>query len=692
MSTRFGGLLPGRSGLGSMALAIVAGGLLVGCATTGDQPFRGRWWSFYERGSTRLQAGAWEEAATDFRAAAAVRGRDQHWARTYGLHLLRDYFPNRDLGIALYRQGRVDEAIGILEKSLEMTFTGAGAYFLDQARRDRVLVGNLDGAPPVIEVLAPGLETTVGDLGVKVTAAISDDTYVSIVTINGLPASPRVSSPRHEVEQFVSLHPGANTIRLEATDISGKITRRDIALSADHDGPAIRLDEPIQLPGVISGLARDGSGVTQVMVGDQEATLTAEPGGLYRFWASVGTDSLTRPLQCAAEDVHGNKTILAVPGIGENLALAANISPGAFPSAFAELLVLANPFEGVAGHPAPDSVIEFNHVPDLRVYVDSIRVQVAVSSAGTDDKFHLLVGPEAPSASNAIALIPGSTRQVVSRRVSLADGENTITARLARPDGEAAQSTLRVTRLTPPYELPEYRLSAALLFPVWLENSSVDPAVSGNVYRNFEKAMDSRFTVLDRQEAFQNLLVERQVSSANLASAESRLQLGELLNAEVLIEGKIRMIDDQIIGISADIINSETSAKRAMIDVAGPAANHEALATELAELLKQAYPRVPGYVLKTLDDRAALTSLGTADGVKPDMRCVFYIYGDEVTEISPFTQTMESYGRPAVVVGHGRITDLQQKSGTAVQVPLEDANPAPWPELATDDYLWVITK
>ena len=53
--------------------------------------FRARWWNYYECGRSLNDGQFWEAAEADCRKAIAVRGRDQLWARTYGLHFI-DYF------------------------------------------------------------------------------------------------------------------------------------------------------------------------------------------------------------------------------------------------------------------------------------------------------------------------------------------------------------------------------------------------------------------------------------------------------------------------------------------------------------------------------------------------------------------------------------------------------------------------
>ena len=87
-----------------------------------DGVFRGRWWSYYERGTSYLAGGFHEEAAADFEQALKGRSRDTWRARTYGLHFV-EYFPARELGVCYLRLGRLDEAERQLQEALAMVDT-----------------------------------------------------------------------------------------------------------------------------------------------------------------------------------------------------------------------------------------------------------------------------------------------------------------------------------------------------------------------------------------------------------------------------------------------------------------------------------------------------------------------------------------------------------------------------------------
>jgi hypothetical protein len=112
--------------------------------------FRGRWWSYYERGASFLGGGFYGEAVRDFQQALDGRSRDSWRARTYGLHFV-EYFPNRELGIALFEQGNYGEAEEYLKKSLEEIDTERAHLYLDRIKKKKIAAGEIkdEEAPAV---------------------------------------------------------------------------------------------------------------------------------------------------------------------------------------------------------------------------------------------------------------------------------------------------------------------------------------------------------------------------------------------------------------------------------------------------------------------------------------------------------------------------------------------------------------
>jgi len=145
------------------AIALVClGVLLVGCAGeeesryvrdgkqygVTDGVFRGRWWSYYERGASYLSGEYYDEAIADFEVALRGRDRDSWRARTYGLHFV-EYFPNREMGVAYFHKGDLALAEEYLKLSIAEIETERAIKYLDDITRARIASGEVqDTTPP----------------------------------------------------------------------------------------------------------------------------------------------------------------------------------------------------------------------------------------------------------------------------------------------------------------------------------------------------------------------------------------------------------------------------------------------------------------------------------------------------------------------------------------------------------------
>ena len=184
-----------------LLLVVLLAGLVVSCETTEDSTyikdgvnyastdggvFRGRWWSYYERGSNLLSGEFYEAAEADLRKAIGMTrsSKDRWQARTYGLHFT-EYFPRRELGITLLRKGELDEAEELLEESLRHVDTARAHYYLDELKKARLAQGSLsDTTAPVLDTSLDDVQL-VATLDVDLNIDAQDDLGVETITVNG---------------------------------------------------------------------------------------------------------------------------------------------------------------------------------------------------------------------------------------------------------------------------------------------------------------------------------------------------------------------------------------------------------------------------------------------------------------------------------------------------------------------------
>jgi len=127
------------------------------------EPFRNRWWQFYERGLSWAEGGFLVEAEADLRACLRLRETDRRRARTYGMHYVH-CFAHRELGAVLLRQRRHDEAERELRQSMAQEPSAKAALLIGRLTAART------GAPP-----APNQVALLGAVPAQVGGSVAID-------------------------------------------------------------------------------------------------------------------------------------------------------------------------------------------------------------------------------------------------------------------------------------------------------------------------------------------------------------------------------------------------------------------------------------------------------------------------------------------------------------------------------------
>ena len=669
--------------------------ILTGCATTYEalleperqeelrerlakQPFRGRWWSLYERAFIYQDFELWKVAEADIRTALSVRDVDQRWARTYGLHFVPEYFPNRELGIVLYHQNEFAEAIQHLERSIEQQYTARAAFYLNRARLDLVSAGLLDTGPPQIEILSPVAGVAVGATEFEVRIVARDDTYVSTVEIGGEAIPLRVSAREVAIAHTVNLVPGENVITIVATDILGNRVTERLSLQADVDGPAVSFTTPIVLPGTIRGVAFDPSGIQGLYVGDVQATLTTDDSGVTTFELAIEDLSDTFVPQFRCVDTLDNVTEGLIPldgvvskAFGREVVFAS--MPSVVPlndeiaAVYADGKLLAV-FRAAQVEPlAPGPRIEFTNLLDgQRYFKDEIVVSLDVQSREPIQRIELNGDP-------IESIIPGRRTQRISRRIRLDDvGVHEIRATAYDTNGESGTISVSIERRLPQVEEVSARLSVALLGNLSRTEDASLLEHAEYLRSELPFALDKRgrFNIIDR-ESIETIIEEQQLIAA-LGSVKERKRLGQLEMADFLLIADLRQYANNV-EILLHAIDSLTS-REVIVDVYGPADSLQELQTlteDLALRLEQEFPRVEGTVLSVSSGgNRVLSSLTRADRVRKSMYCVVY-RPEEV--IDPVTQ--RSLGTDLIPIAQGTLRDIR-KQGSTVQLLLDSSGTA----------------
>lgn len=310
---------------GLLLFAVLLSLCLAGCRVVADNPpvekegrtygisdgnFRSRWWNYYERGRSFMDGEFWQKAEYDFRQALLQSDTDQRRVRTYGRHLT-DYFPHRELGICLFRQNRLSEAIAELEISLSSEKTARAEFYLDRARKVRIENEGLDRFPPEIHMENPADAAPTSSLFLTVQGSVKDDTFVSRIRINGKNVRIDLSAPEIRFAEEVPLKAGKNTILIQSEDLSGKISELQSTAFCDRIGPVLSLDsvkpDPLRKEKYrLSGYTHDISGIRSVRVNGQ--LLPDISGNEIRLDHFLTGPFPDKTLTVTAEDMTGNQT------------------------------------------------------------------------------------------------------------------------------------------------------------------------------------------------------------------------------------------------------------------------------------------------------------------------------------------------------------------------------------------------
>ena len=276
---------------------------------------RPTWWSFYRRGIAYSRLERWDAAVSDLETALGMRpgaifpsNVDRRRARTYGLHMLNDYFPHRELGVCYFYTGRYPEAERELQLSLEMTRSARAKDYLNLVRRARLRDqrenGRLPPARPRID-LDP-VEGTLRRRFVRLRGRASSPYRIARVRVDGRPVFFELAQREQLVDCSVSLAPGINEVPVEVEDLAGFKARTTVKVRVDVQGPAVGLLAAV--PGRKHPVIEisDDQNLDSVTLNGRELKL-AENARHHRI-SLTRTKQYGNRLQVTAADAAGNKT------------------------------------------------------------------------------------------------------------------------------------------------------------------------------------------------------------------------------------------------------------------------------------------------------------------------------------------------------------------------------------------------
>lgn len=613
-----------------------------------DGPFRGRWWSYYDRGRAWQKQGNFEAAERDLRIALQSRGKDSLWPRTYGMHFIPEYFPHRELGINLYHQDQNDNAIDLLETSLEQQYSARAAYYFKEAHLKRLQSGASDSASPSVEILSEteGLNVTTFELS----GIARDDSFVSAIEIDGTSVDVRVIDAEVPFSKSIALAPGQNSVHIRVTDLAGNSIEQDVSLQNDLDGPAVSFDPLVAGTGIVSGKVFDPSGVSSLMVGGVEARLVDESPGLASFDVAVPFGAA---LDFSSADALGNVTFGQVPLENpegstppEAVALASNS-----PAHAAEFMrTEGERMAATMKSPKPIS-IDLENIPEgAEYYQDDIVVSVRAKSNEPIANVTLL--------KESIPVVPARNDVFVTRRVSFDKEKDVLYASIVDVKGNQAEARRNVRRVQNELEVQSNKLAVVLMASPETPGPLTDGIIS-EIYGVWDKdpteegktdnTLANRFTLVEREKLAAAL--QEQTLSAELSSAKEddrALIMGRFISFEVMLDVQTKL-EDGILEIWVYGVSSETSSLvTGRIEVAGEEKELDDLLKLLALRILQEFPRAQGDVITWNNPRITFT-VTSNQGSRESRKCLIFRVDEK--EINGTTYTLPNVVAEGLIVG-----------------------------------------
>ena len=170
-----------------------------------DGIWGGNFWNYYQRAISYAEGEFWPFAIHDFQQASRLKNRDQRRIRTYGLHLLDDYFPHREMGIAYYASNKYKKAIEELSFSLDCYPSAKAKYYLNLARKAYLGKTCQDINPPQIRITSHHDQQLVGGFEATIKGEARDDGFVGKIIINDQPYPCELSSQNMPFKTTVAL-------------------------------------------------------------------------------------------------------------------------------------------------------------------------------------------------------------------------------------------------------------------------------------------------------------------------------------------------------------------------------------------------------------------------------------------------------------------------------------------------------
>jgi TolB-like protein len=607
--------------------------------------FQGRWYHYYERGLSFAEGKIWQEAERDYRKAIQLRDGDQLRARTYGLHFI-EYFPHRELGIAFYHQNLIEAAIKELEISLRTQATAKAEYYLDKARKKKIIALLVDKEAPQITITSPSRNHYTNLNRIYISGMVRDNTFVKSIQVNEQIVRIDLSAPQVMLDVEVPLQDSKNSITITAVDLIGNSSQVQRTVNVDRMGPVISLSPPgldektVIGKTIIRGFVYDKTNLDHLMVNGQNIPISVAK----EFKLEQHVTLLPKQLELVVEasDILGNETVARIQ-LNEKRAMMPRPL-----IASADVLMLADNAPHKPGTSKyvtlpPDMIKPNIKVDDWQdsqfVYLE----EVYLAGHAQDNEWvdALMV--------NRLNILDRPGKTVFFNCLETLDvGPNLIKFKAWDPSGNQTELKVNFER-----QIQEIRDIGArmdmVIFP-FLHKGSSD---------RFGTVVEERLlSELEKIKRF-NITSSLSIDPKEIVDPNDVVRIARRMKASYILTGTIIETDDSI-DIYANVVETTSTQIIRREDVYGEQLNRiklKKLCRGLAIKLEYDFPLVEGKVFDIQGKTAHLKFTGSQNIVK-GMRCI--LFAEQVTLDE---QSKRVVDRRDIRLGAALITAVKKSSG-----------------------------
>lgn len=436
--------------------------------------FRAQWDDYYMCALSYTEGEFHKEALWALDEAVKRRNKDQRRARTYGMHVIDDYFPHREKGIVYYLKGDYEKAKYELELSIAQEESAKAFHFLDKVRKSILIRDKQIVSKPKIIIDTSAFITSddnviyTGSDPVVISGRAEDNLFVSEIILGENPVFMKVSAQKVKFRRHLSLDQGTHEIQISARNLLNGISVRKIIIHADRSGPVVIITK-IGADTGIQGYLHDESGIRSLTIDGKPVPVPKGKDAYFHTAIKPGIKEIT----LMASDKLGNQT----QGVINKDKLSSQLYPVLTAQKPLKMISDAGRISQVSNR-LPEIALE--GWPDkTTVFLDKVSIRGQVGSQNIIKSLTL----------NNKPLLSHTGRVIFfSQSLELVPGKNTVRFEAKDAFENTAAKEITVTRKIPEILKPQYRYHLAVhpfentdpaketaLFDTYLIRSLTDP-------------------------------------------------------------------------------------------------------------------------------------------------------------------------------------------------------------------------